>query len=76
MVPILILYMAPMSQGLKAVIVLVALFTFAASLSLFRESKPQDVFFGTATYCAVLLVFLATNLNGNGSVTAAMPAGP
>lgn len=49
MVPILLLFLVPMAKILMLVVVLVSLFVFAVSLSLFRDSKPQDMFFGTAT---------------------------
>jgi hypothetical protein len=50
MAPILILYKAPMRDAEKAAVVLLSLFAFAVSLSSFKDSKPQDIFFGTATY--------------------------
>lgn len=49
MVPILLLYLIPMEKSIMVVVVLVSLFVFAVSLSLFRDSTPQDMFFGTAT---------------------------
>jgi uncharacterized membrane protein (DUF485 family) len=49
MVPVLLLFLIPMEKSLMAVVVLVSLFVFAVSLSHFRDSKPQDMFFGTAT---------------------------
>jgi uncharacterized membrane protein (DUF485 family) len=49
MAPVLLLFLIPMEKSLMAVVVLVSLFVFAISLSLFRDSKPQDMFFGTAT---------------------------
>jgi len=49
MVPVLLLFLIPMEKSLMTVVVLVSLFVFAVSLSLFRDSKPQDMFFGTAT---------------------------
>jgi hypothetical protein len=49
MVPVLLLFLIPMGKPMMAVVVLISLFVFAVSLSLFRDSKPQDMFFGTAT---------------------------
>jgi hypothetical protein len=49
MVPILLLFLVPMRKSLMVVVVLISLFVFAVSLSLFRDSRPQDMFFGTAT---------------------------
>jgi hypothetical protein len=49
MVPVLLLFLVPMGKSIMAVVVLISLFVFTISLSLFRDSRPQDIFFGTAT---------------------------
>jgi hypothetical protein len=49
MVPVFLLFLVPMAKPIMAVVVLVSLFAFTVSLSLFRDSRPQDIFFGTAT---------------------------
>jgi uncharacterized membrane protein len=62
MIPVWLLFVVKMSHTVMTVIVLLFVFVFAAVLSLFTTAKRQEVFFGAAAYCAVLVVFLG-NLN-------------
>ncbi|KAJ2995024.1 hypothetical protein NUW58_g1389 [Xylaria curta] len=64
--PILALYLAQ-SQPVR--LALVAVFTagFAASVWLITNARRAEIFFGTATYAAVLVVFISNgNLTGAG----------
>ncbi|KAI1144875.1 hypothetical protein F4825DRAFT_475448 [Nemania diffusa] len=63
--PILVLYFA---QSRQARLALIAVFTagFAASVWLITNVRRAEIFFGTATYAAVLVVFIS-----NGDLTGA-----
>ncbi|KAI0904330.1 hypothetical protein F4823DRAFT_216548 [Ustulina deusta] len=64
--PIFTLYFV---QSPPARLALIAVFTagFAASVALITNARRAEVFFGTATYAAVLVVFVSTsNMSGPG----------
>ena len=71
LIPVLILFKhqptspAQIKEKATAQILTVLFFTlaFSASFSIFTKAKRQEVFTGTAAYCAVLVVFLGNTSN-------------
>jgi hypothetical protein len=47
-----------MSKAWMAIVVLAFVFSFSIIVSLLTEAGIQEIFVGTATYCAVLVTFL------------------
>ncbi|KAG9237275.1 hypothetical protein BJ875DRAFT_521129 [Amylocarpus encephaloides] len=56
--PVILLYLTPMSDGARAGIVLIFVPAFGVFMSLFIKAKVEAVFVGTCTFCAVLVTFL------------------
>ena len=67
LVPIGILALVQPSTILQLVVILCFTQLFALSIATLTKAKKQEVFALTATYTAVLVVFLANN-NGNSVV--------
>lgn len=61
--PVIIFLLAPMSNACMSVVTLTFVLSFAVVISLLVEATFQEIFIGTATYCAVLVTFLG-NLQG------------
>ncbi|PMD59944.1 uncharacterized protein K444DRAFT_529515, partial [Hyaloscypha bicolor E] len=62
-IPVILFLLTPMSRGWMSCVVLVFVFIFSAMISLLTEAGMSDIFIGTATYCAVIVMFLG-NLQG------------
>lgn len=58
LIPVYIMIKIQLSLTQLATLVLAFSFIFAAALSALTDARWQDVFAATATYCAVLVVFL------------------
>jgi len=57
-VPVILFLLVSMSKAWMAVVVLTFVFGFAIIVSSLTEAGIQEIFVGTATYCAVLVTFL------------------
>jgi hypothetical protein len=62
-IPVILFLLTSMSRACMSVVVLAFVLSFSAILSLVVEATFQEIFVGTATYCAVLVTFLG-NLQG------------
>lgn len=65
MLPVVIVSTISLSRGFGAYIVLGFVFLFSILLSCFTEMEAQEIFVGTATYCAVIVTFIG-NLQAAG----------
>ncbi len=63
-IPVILFFLTPMSRAWMAVIVLAFVFMFSVMISLATDAGDNEIFIGTATYCAVLVTFLG-NLQGS-----------
>jgi len=63
-IPVILFFLTPMSRAWMAVIVLAFVFLFSVMISLATDAGDNEIFIGTATYCAVLATFLG-NLQGS-----------
>ncbi|KAK0110103.1 hypothetical protein ONS95_002759 [Cadophora gregata] len=66
LVPVFILFLVPTSRGVMAVTAAVFVLAFTVAISFMTGAKVQEVFFGTAAYSAVIIMFLG-NINQSGS---------
>jgi len=57
-IPVILFFLTSMSRVSMAVVVLIFVFLFSFMTSLFSDAGVQEIFVGTATYCAVLVTFL------------------
>ncbi|PMD33266.1 hypothetical protein L207DRAFT_518094, partial [Hyaloscypha variabilis F] len=64
MIPVFLLFLLPMSHLLMAVTTAAFIFLFALIMCVVTEGKVYEVFVGTATYGAVLIMFLG-NISQN-----------
>ncbi|KAF2257626.1 hypothetical protein CC78DRAFT_600228 [Lojkania enalia] len=58
MAPVIALFSAQESGGIKIMIIFLFTMAFSVALSIFTKAKRHEVFAATAAYCAVLVVFL------------------
>ncbi|TVY83149.1 hypothetical protein LSUE1_G002655 [Lachnellula suecica] len=58
LIPEFVLFLVPMTRGAMAVTATSFIFLFAIMVSTIAQARLHEVFFGTATYAAVLMVFL------------------
>ncbi|CAG8971913.1 hypothetical protein HYALB_00007829 [Hymenoscyphus albidus] len=58
LMPVMLLYLKPMSNAARARMVLVFVLAFATLMSLFLKARVEVLFIGTCTYYAVLVTFL------------------
>jgi hypothetical protein len=61
--PVILFLLTPMSKVSMSVVTLTFVLSFSVVITLLVEVTFQDIFIGTATYCAVLVTFLG-NLQG------------
>jgi hypothetical protein len=61
--PVILFLLTPMSKVSMSIVTLTFVLSFSVVISLLVEVTFQDIFIGTATYCAVLVTFLG-NLQG------------
>jgi hypothetical protein len=57
-IPVILFLLVPMSKAWMAIVVLAFDFGFSVMVSLLTDAGIQEIFVGTATYCAVLVTFL------------------
>lgn len=57
-IPVILFLLVSMSKAWMAIVILGFVFSFAIIVSLLTEAGIQEIFVGTATYCAVLVTFL------------------
>ena len=57
-IPVILFLLTSMSRAWMAAVVLVFVFLFSGMISLLADAGVQEIFIGTATYCAVLVTFL------------------
>ncbi len=62
-IPVILFLLVSMSKAWMAIIVLAFVFSFAIIVSHLTEAGIQEIFVGTATYCAVLVTFLGIQSN-------------
>jgi hypothetical protein len=62
-IPVILFLLTSMSKACMLAVVLVFVLTFSIIISVVVEVSFQEIFIGTATYCAVLATFLG-NLGG------------
>lgn len=70
LVPVFILFLVPTSRAVMAATATVFVLSFTVAISFMTRAKVQEVFFGTAAYAAVIIMFLG-NINQSGPVQAA-----
>ena len=68
-IPVVLFLLTTMSRTWMSIVVLTFVFVFSIIMSLFTEAGVQEIFVGTATYCAVIVTFLG-NLHNVGPVGA------
>ena len=56
--PVILFLLTPMNNACMSVVTLTFVLSFAVVISLLVEATFQEIFIGTATYCAVLVTFL------------------
>jgi hypothetical protein len=66
LIPVILFLLTPMSRACMAVVVLAFVFVFSIMMSLLTDAGIQEIFVGTSTYCAVIVVFLG-NLQNSGA---------
>jgi hypothetical protein len=65
-VPVILFLLTPMSRAWMAAVVLAFVFIFAIMISLLTDADMQEIFIGTSTYCAVIVMFLGNLQNPTG----------
>lgn len=57
-IPVILFLLTSMSRACMSVVVLTFVLVFSSIMSLLTDAGIQEIFVGTATYCAVLVTFL------------------
>jgi hypothetical protein len=57
-ITVILFLLVPMGKACMAIVVLAFVFCFSAMVTLLTDAGIQEIFVGTATYCAVLVTFL------------------
>ncbi|PVH80177.1 hypothetical protein DL98DRAFT_588719 [Cadophora sp. DSE1049] len=70
LVPVFILFLVPTNRAVMAVTASVFVLAFTVAISFMTGAKIQEIFFGTAAYAAVIIMFLG-NINQSGPVQTA-----
>jgi fatty acid desaturase len=65
-IPVILFLLVSMNKAWMAVVILGFVFSFAIIVSLLTEAGIQEIFVGTATYCAVLVTFLGIQSSARG----------
>ena len=63
LIPVILFFLTSMSRASMTVVVLTFVFLFSVMVSLLTDAGVQEIFIGTATYCAVLVTFLGNLQN-------------
>ncbi|KAE9380007.1 hypothetical protein N431DRAFT_361280 [Stipitochalara longipes BDJ] len=70
LIPVFLLFLVPMSKPMMATVASLFVILFTVVVSSATGAKVQEVFFGSAAYAAVIIMFLG-NLDSNSSSTVA-----
>jgi hypothetical protein len=65
-IPVILFLLTSMSRAWMTVVVLSFVFIFSIMISLLTDAGMQEIFIGTSTYCAVIVVFLGNLQNPTG----------